>query len=126
MAGDLDSLNVKMVFDTAHTHAGESNPEGSKRRRSGQKEPKAPKTTKRYFRVISKAVERSNQILKERSLALQFKVYLQGEEVFIDLVKLDKAGEPTETVRRNITYDDFNQWIEDVSQMEGVFFDRSA
>jgi hypothetical protein len=126
MAGDMDSLDVKMVFDAQRSRVGGSNPDGSKRRQRPPKEQPSPRSTKQFFHTMTKAAERSNQMLLERGLAFRFSVYLQGDNVIVDLVKLDAKGAAAETVRKNIAYEDFSRWIEDVSQIEGLFVDRSA
>ena len=126
MADDMGSLDVKRVFDVQRERVGGANPDGSRHRRHDTKEQPSPRSTKQFLHTISKAVERSIQVLKERGLAFRFAVYQEGEEVFIDLLRLDRNGAVAETIRKNITYEDFSRWIEDVSQIEGVFIDRSA
>jgi hypothetical protein len=53
-------------------------------------------------------------------------VYLKNDEVFIDRVILDKDGNPLEVKSKNIGQEDFARLIEDVTNIEGLFFDTMA
>jgi hypothetical protein len=126
MPDDMGPLNVKMVFDATKARVEESNQDASQKRREGHKEKQDQKTAKDFFHTITKAAERSNEILKSRGKPYRFDIHLENEQVFINLVRLDAKGNTIESVRKNIAYEDFSRWIEDVSQIEGLFYDHSA
>jgi hypothetical protein len=79
-----------------------------------------------FFHTLFTAAEDSNEQLKKKGLPYRFHVHQEGEEVFIDVVILNTIGEIVETKRKNISHDDFELMIEDVSQIEGLLFDGMA
>jgi hypothetical protein len=79
-----------------------------------------------YFRTILKAAEASNEYCAKKGLPYRFWVYLENDDVFIDLVVLDNDGNPVEEKRKNISQEDFARVIEDVTSIEGLFFDQTA
>ena len=81
---------------------------------------------KDYFTTLAKRAGVTNQELAKKKLPYRFCVYEQGGEVFIDVVTLDAAGKVSTTVRRNITDEDFDRWIDDISILEGLFLDTSG
>jgi hypothetical protein len=91
-----------------------------------QQQRQKQKKVRDYFRPLSKAVEASNQRLTEKSLPYRFRVFKRWGEVYIELFLLDENGKIKEKQRKNISQSDFNRIIEDVSQVEGLFFDHMA
>ncbi|MBN1759513.1 MAG: hypothetical protein JW863_14385 [Chitinispirillaceae bacterium] len=91
-----------------------------------QQQRRPPKKVRDYFHPLSKAVEVSNERLKERNLPYRFKVFKRWGEVYIELYLLDEQGKVKEKQRKNISHSDFNRIIEDVSMVEGLFFDHMA
>ena len=94
--------------------------QGKQRRRH------AFKRSKDYFETLAKAAEASNEKLVEKNIPLRFCVYEENGQVFIDVVRLDPNGKIANTIRKNITNEDFEMWIEDISRMEGLLFDAQA
>jgi hypothetical protein len=95
-------------------------------RRGGYGHQHDPRRMHDYFRTLAKAAEASNEQLVHKDVPLRFCVYEQGSLVFLDIVKLDAAGKVQKTVRRNITDDDFEHWIDDISHIEGLLIDAEA
>ena len=126
MAGDDDSFRVDGVFqeNQIRSYEGVQKPGEREGRREGKKREK--RRSKDYFETLAKRAEVSNKRLEEKRLPYRFCVYQRGGEVFIDLLTLDARGEMKETVRKNITDEDFDRWIEDLSSLEGLFFDKNA
>lgn len=85
-----------------------------------------PKESKDYFQLLAKAAARSNEILIRQKQPYRFRVYQEGEEVFIDLVVLGEDGSVKSEVKKNITHESFIKWIDDISHAEGVFFDGTV
>lgn len=80
---------------------------------------------KDYFHPLSKAVEASNQRLIDKKLPYRFRVYKKWGSIYIELSLLDKQGNVTQKQRKNISGNDFIRLIEDVSLIEGLFFDST-
>lgn len=91
-----------------------------------QEQRRPPKKVRDYFHPLSKAVEASNERLKECNLPYRFKVFKRWGEVYIELFILDEQGHIKEKQRKNISHSDFNRIIDDVSMVEGLFFDHLA
>ena len=90
------------------------------------RQPHERKDAKDYFHTLQTAAEKSNDFLLKKGLPYRFHVYMENEEVFIDLVRLDEKGVIIGEKRKNISHEDFQRMIEDVSQLEGLFFDGTA
>jgi len=126
MAGDNDSFSVDSVFHESDVRSYDEvqRPGEREGRREGKRREK--RRSKDYFGTLAKRAEVSNEQLAQKKLPYRFRVYQRGDEVFINLVTLDARGKVKTTVRRNITDEDFDRWIEDLSSMEGLFFDSNA
>lgn len=91
-----------------------------------RQQPQARKDAKDYFHTLKMAAETSNDFLTKKGLPYRFHVYLENEEVFIDLMALDAQGAIIGEKLKNISHQDFARLIEDVSQIEGIIFDGTA
>jgi|WetSurMetagenome_2_1015567.scaffolds.fasta_scaffold209086_1 hypothetical protein len=130
MAGELgfrpDPPHVEEVSSSSRVHndrpAGERG--GSKQHHGyGEKEKRHPGE---YLHTIEKAAEASNRELERRKAPYRFCVYEENGRVMIDLVQLDAAGKITKEIKRNITDEDFEKVIEDISSIEGLFLDTTG
>ena len=81
------------------------------------------KKVKDYFKTLSKATEKSNDDLLKQSIPFRFCVYQKQDLVFMDIAKLNKKGEVAEINTRDITNEDFNRWIDDIANIEGLVID---
>ena len=81
---------------------------------------------KEYLNAITKAAEASNDRLAKKGAPYRFRVYDEEGKVMIDLVMLDDTGKIVKEVKRNITDDDFDRLIENISAIEGLFIDRNG
>jgi hypothetical protein len=86
----------------------------------------AKKNVGAYFHTLSKAAEASNELCVKKGLPYRFRVYLINDEVFIDRMILDKDGNILEVKSKNVSQEDFARLIEDVTNIEGLFFDTMA
>jgi hypothetical protein len=121
---DLDSFGVGQIQGSwAIKGLGEKRDQQKKEK---QQQPNAPKQPKDFIRTITKAVEASNATLMRLSLPYRFRVYAEDEEVFVEIVVLDENGKVITEKKKNISHEEFARLIEDVSQIEGLFFDRTA
>jgi len=122
---DEDSLSIRKVDSPEAIQGLGRHGDGGNKQKHEQRSP-LKKEVREYVPTISKAVESSNDILIKKGLPYRFKVYLENNEVFIDMVVLDQQGKIVETKRRNVSHQDFDRLIEDISNIEGLFFDSMA
>jgi hypothetical protein len=94
------------------------------RRQGNQNPPK--KSTREYVPTLEKAVQTSNDYCAKKGLPYRFRVYVEKNDVFIDLLVLDSNGNVVEERRKNVSHEDFARVIEDVTNIEGLFFDGTA
>ena len=126
MAGDIgfraeedhieEVSGVRKVYNEDH---------GEREAYHQHKETKQPgkRHPKEYMRAIAKAAESSNRQLEQKGSDYRFRVYEEKGEVMIDIVTMDRSGKIIREVKRNITNEDFDRLIEDISLIEGLFFD---
>ncbi len=79
-----------------------------------------------HFQQLSKAAEVAHDTLKKDNSPYRFRIYQEGEEVFIDIVIVDEEGTVKETKKTNITHDDFITCLNHIEQGNGLFFDITA
>jgi hypothetical protein len=120
-SSELRSVDPVFAVQAAASSAQRQNRDNERRR-----ERPPQKKVRDYFHPLSKAVDASNLRLVERKLPYRFKVFKRWGEVFIELYLLDENGTVKEKQRRNISQSDFNRIIDDVVQVEGLFFDRTV
>ena len=126
MDNETDSFDVQRL-DSANQLSGLGLPrpiDDKKKRENPHQHLK--KEARDYFHTLSMAAQATNERLKKKGLPYRFHVYREGEEVFIDVVALDGQGRTIQEKRKNISHDDFERLIEDISQFEGLFFDGTA
>lgn len=124
MADDIDSFGVGQIQDSkAIKGLGEKHDQQNK----GKQQQQNPfKESKDYVHTIIKAAEASNEKLVRLNLPYRFSVFSEGEEVFIEIVVLDENGKIITEKKKNISHQEFAQLIDDVSKIEGLFFDSTA
>lgn len=99
------------------------------RDRQGEKDQEKYQPRKRvkdYFRTLAKATETSNQQLEEKGVPFRFCVFEKDDRVLIDFVILDAKGKVKESQTKDITNEDFNLWIDNVSRIEGLNIDKTG
>jgi len=80
-----------------------------------------------HFQQLSKAAELANDVLKKDKSPYRFRVYQEGEEVFIDIVIVDDDdGTIKKAKKTNITHEEFSTWLNHIEQGNGLFFDIIA
>ena len=122
---DLDSFGVQDI-DPLRALKGLGAPHSDKHKKGRQHPDRESKDSKEYMHTISKAAEASNEKLARLRLPYRFCVYIQDDELFIDIVVLDKNGAIIAEKKKSLSQQDFERLIEDVSQIEGLFVDRMA
>jgi hypothetical protein len=82
--------------------------------------------TQDHFETVTKRTELCNAMLMQKKLPYRFCIYKKGRQIFIDLVALNENGKIKDILRKNITNEDFDKLIDDISSIEGLFVDREA
>jgi hypothetical protein len=117
---------INSVHDIASVMGfGQIRKKKEKEGRGGQQEQPA-KRVKDYFKTLARATETSNEQLQQKGIPFRFRVYEKDNKVFIDFINLDENGKIKNSETREITNDDFNLWIDDISNIEGLFFDKTG
>ncbi len=81
---------------------------------------------KYHFEVLAKAAEESHVILLKEKSPYRFCVYQEGEDVFIDVVILDKEGEIKDIKKKKITHDEFTTWLTHIHDGRGLLVDENS
>lgn len=80
-----------------------------------------------YLHTLAKAAEETNRRFERKGVPFRFCVYRgENERVMLDFAELDGRGEVKRVVRRDITDEDFDRWIEDIANGEGLMLDSLA
>ncbi len=125
MADDVDGFDVGNIEGITPIK-GLGDASQQKKKKPGNRNFGIVKESKDYVKTIITAVEASNKKLISLHLPFRFYAYTQGEEIFIDVLVLDFDGHIISEKKRNISHQDFERLIEDVSQIEGLFVDKTA
>lgn len=98
---------------------------GEKRKRKPQKKRKnkGHDEVKDHFDDLTLAAERINKILQTKKSLNRFCIYRNKEDIFIDLVILDKTNKITDTIRKNITHQEFSETIKNIEELDGFIID---
>lgn len=124
MADDLDSFDVQKIQQSAFVDKSDHPRDDRQRKEHQHQQPF--KEAKDYLHTIAKAAEVSNAKLAAAHVPYRFCIYEENNEIFINVVCLDKNGTVVKTQKTNISHKDFERLIEDVSLIEGLFVDKIA
>jgi len=78
------------------------------------------------FELLAKAAEESHAILLKEKSPYRFCVYREGDDVFIDVVILDKEGKIKDIKKKKITYDEFTTWLAHIHGGQGLLIDETS
>ncbi len=95
-------------------------------KREDQQEHKHKDEAGDHFQQLSNAAKLANDTLERDKSPYRFRVYQEGEEVFIDIVIVDDDLTIKETKKTNITHEEFTTWLNHIEQGNGLFFDITA
>jgi hypothetical protein len=95
-------------------------------KREDQQEHKHKDEAGDHFQQLSSAARLANDVLERDKSPYRFRVYKEGEDVFIDIVIVDKNGTIMEAKQKNITHEEFSTWLNHIEQGNGLFFDITA
>jgi hypothetical protein len=83
-------------------------------------------STLQYFRPLEKAADATNQNLENVDSPLRVSVYRKGAGVMMEIIVSRSDGLSPESIKKDITEDDFSKLIHDVTDVKGLIFDESA
>lgn len=76
-----------------------------------------------YIDTLKKRAEKTNGSFVQKQLPYRLKIYTQDKKAFIELSTVDGFGNILDKKIRDITKDDFNKLIENISTGIGLIFD---
>lgn len=102
--------------------------DGEKKDKKSQqhKRSKPKEEAKDHFKELSYAVEQIHKILIKSRSPFRFCVYQEGNDIMIDIVKLDEKGEIERTEKKDITHENFVTLVRSIESGEGLLFDFNA
>jgi hypothetical protein len=117
-----DDLKVKKIYPIPYKFPVSSSVDPRKQKR--QLDDRS-NMAKYHFEHLAKAAEESHTILVKEKSPYRFCVYREGEDVFIDVVILNKEGKIKEIKKKKITYDEFTTWLAHIHGGRGLLVDES-
>lgn len=113
--------DVKEVYGTDAVHSKEET-ESQNQKGKQQKYPEREEA-KDHFEELTKAAAAAHVTLVENNSPYRFCVYRENDEIFIDIVLLNKQGKADTVIKKNITHTEFHKILQEIDTKEGLFFD---
>ena len=120
---EKEAGDVKEVYGLDAVHPKE---EANNQNQKKQKQRKKKEEAKDHFDELIRAAATAHVTLVANNSPYRFCVYREGEDIFIDIVYLNKKGDVEKTVKKNITHEEFQKILQDIDAKEGLFFDAKA
>ncbi len=76
-----------------------------------------------HYESLKDAVTAVNDELSQYNSKYKFSIYMESGEVYISLLQLNDSGHITKMQKKNITHQEFNDWIRHIEKGEGFFLD---
>lgn len=121
-SADVPATEPVLATDAVLPVRGHEPADGRPRRRAPESAP--PDFAGGHFAELTRAVEEAHQRLVAAGSRYRFCIYRRGPELFIDVVVLGDDGKIASVREKNITHDEFAQWVENIAKGEGMFFDH--
>lgn len=81
------------------------------------------KTVLDYLSTIKKRTEVTNNLAKKQKLPYRLNVYTNNTKVFLDVIIIDEKEREQSRITHDITNNDFNKLIENISCGSGLIID---
>ncbi|MCP3940289.1 MAG: hypothetical protein GY710_02245 [Desulfobacteraceae bacterium] len=81
---------------------------------------------KRNIQALTKIADEAHEELQAMNSPFRLCVYQEGDEVFIDVVAMDKSGNTIQVFRHDITNDEFEDLIHQLKTGRGLMFSIDA
>ena len=117
-----DDLKVKKINPIPYELPPNSEVDPKKQKKQENRSNQA----KYHFEQLAKAAEESHTILLKEKSPYRFCVYREGEDVFIDVVIVDKEGKIRDIKKKKITYDEFTTWLTHIHGGQGLLVDETS
>ena len=78
---------------------------------------------KRNVQALTKMAEEVHEELEAMESPFRLCIYQEGDDVFIDVVTMDAAGNPVQVFRHDITNDELEDLIHQIKSGRGLMFD---
>lgn len=79
-----------------------------------------------YLHTAQRRAQETNQHFELAHIPYRIKVYLLNDtKVMMDVIVLDKNGNPKRHSTRDVTNEDFGRFMDDLSQGKGLFVDNA-
>jgi len=79
-----------------------------------------------HYESLAKAADRAHQILEKNNSPYRFCIFKKDEKVFIDLILLGPDGKVKEEIQKDITHEEFSNWVQHIMNQEGLLFDQKG
>jgi hypothetical protein len=119
---DYPYISETLGSDAIHAKEDLSQDEGRRRRGLNQKKDEA----KDHFGQLARDAETANKALVKKRSPYRFCVYREKDEIFIDVVVLDRNGRAQYIKKKNITHEEFQKMLQDIEDKEGLVIDESV
>jgi hypothetical protein len=81
------------------------------------------KTVLNHIQTLKKRAELTNNFAKKQNLPYRLKVYSNNSVTLLDVILINENNEELEKITHNITKENFNKIIDNISEGSGLFFD---
>jgi hypothetical protein len=88
-----------------------------------QKKQPSHHPAKRNMKALTKIAEELHKELEAMDSPYRLCIYQEGEDIFIDVVTMDAAGNPVQVFRNDITNDELEELIRQIKSGRGLIFD---
>jgi hypothetical protein len=118
-----DDLKVKKIYPIPYKlpPAGEVDPKKQKKQQGD-----TSNLAKYNFEHLARAAEESHRVLLKEKSPYRFCVYREEDDVFIDVVVVDKEGKIKDIRKKKITYDEFTTWLNHIHGGRGLLVDETS
>ncbi len=125
MRDDDENLSIGSIGSSSPLHDFGLHPPDGRGDRKDHRHRKR-RRPKDFLQTIQKATEESNRKLSRQGTPVRFCIYMEKGRLMLDMAYLDDSGAITRVTTRDVTDADFDQLIEDISNIEGLQFDQRA
>ena len=120
---DFDRYDVHGVTPPAPPQ-NDTGVEWERRRRRRRQQGRPQDETQEHFPELAQLAEVAHEHLVQANSRYRFCVYERDGRVFLDVVLLDENGNAASTIQREITHQDFYDWLDRIEEEEGLLFDN--
>lgn len=102
------------------------NPEKQRKEPQHERQEKENDEAGEHFEALRETARLVNGELEAKRSPYRFYIYRENDDIFINLVRLDRYGRIAEVKKKNITHREFTDLIARIEQGEGLLFDGTG